>query len=164
VHRLPTRLKKFWRRYKIDIKIIKATKQHIGCIENIEKECIKNPWSKAQFEEEFNKDNTYYLIAVSDEETVGFCGAQYTLNIAEITNVAVLEKYRVKNIGYALVDNIKKELAKLRIDEIFLEVRSSNSSACKLYKKAGFEIVGTRKNYYTNPIEDALVMKFDKFK
>lgn len=127
----------------------------------MEKKCIINPWSKAQVEEEFDKDNTYYLIAAENQTVVGFCGALFVLDTAEITNVAVLSEHRGKNIGYKLVEQMKKELWKLGITQIFLEVRESNFGAISLYKKARFEIIGSRKNYYINPVEDALIMKFE---
>jgi len=49
---------------------------------------------------------------------------------------------------------IKKE----GVSYIFLEVRPSNKTAVALYKKLGFQKLGLRKNYYHNPIEDAIIM------
>lgn len=83
------------------------------------------------------------------------------LDTAEITNVGVLKEYRNKKIGFKLVNQMIKTLIDLGIAEIFLEVRENSIGAISLYKKAGFKIIGKREKYYTNPIEDALIMKFE---
>lgn len=83
------------------------------------------------------------------------------LDTAEITNIAVLKEYRNKKVGFKLVNQMISDLIDLDISEIFLEVRENNIGAISLYKKAGFKIIGKREKYYTNPIENALIMKFE---
>ena len=47
------------------------------------------------------------------------------------------------------------------LETIFLEVRETNRAAYQLYSKIGFQEIGRRKNYYSEPVEDALMMKHD---
>lgn len=74
-----------------------------------------------------------------------------------VTNVAVLPPFRRKGIGETLLRYVISG-SKSELEFISLEVRVSNEAAVSLYKKLGFETVGMRKRFYTNPVEDALIM------
>ena len=89
-----------------------------------------------------------------DKEMVGFLAIQQLVGELEITNIAVKEAYQGCGLGSQLLTNLDQ------IDfPIFLEVRASNTSAQALYQKFGFKVIGERKQYYHNPIEDAIIMK-----
>jgi len=45
------------------------------------------------------------------------------------------------------------------VEEMFLEVRKSNREAISFYEKFNFKLIGERKDYYTDPVEDALIYK-----
>jgi ribosomal-protein-alanine N-acetyltransferase len=76
-----------------------------------------------------------------------------------VLNFGVLKKYRQQGIGSALLDGLIERAARMRIESIWLEVRESNLAAINLYKKKEFSAVQTRKNFYTHPLENALVLK-----
>ncbi len=77
----------------------------------------------------------------------------------ELHDMAVIGRYKKKGIGSFMM-NFMLETARARdVEELFLEVRKSNSEAIKFYEKFNFRQIGVRKNYYKNPIEDALVYR-----
>lgn len=73
-------------------------------------------------------------------------------------NVAVDENARKKGIGTALINTLVTFAKKNSLAFLTLEVRQSNENAIRLYSNAGFVKVGERKNYYSEPAENAILM------
>ncbi|HVP65356.1 MAG TPA: ribosomal protein S18-alanine N-acetyltransferase [candidate division Zixibacteria bacterium] len=76
----------------------------------------------------------------------------------ELENIVVAADERQKGIGRELISKLVAEANAGGAEKILLEVRVSNSPAIRLYQSCGFEIWSTRKSYYSNPLEDAIVM------
>ena len=115
-------------------------------------------WSEKSYLEMYeNKIYTFFKEEFNGK-TAGFIVLMDAVDAAEIIRVAVLPEYRGMGIGTNLVEKAIKEISKKGMENIFLEVRESNSSAIKLYKKTGFEECGVRKNYYSNPKENGIIM------
>ena len=98
------------------------------------------------------------FIAVDNNTICGYCGLNTILDEGYITNVAVLESYRRQGIGKLLVNALIDFANEKNLAFLTLEVRKSHTPAINLYKNNGFEEVGERKNYYTSPLENALLM------
>ncbi len=79
---------------------------------------------------------------------------------AELIRIAVEPGLRRQGIGEQLLNDLLQEVKKRDIHDIFLEVRSGNEAAIGLYTKAGFVNAGIRKGYYSNPTEDAIIMRY----
>lgn len=126
-------------------------------ISELEKLCFAYPWSEEMIIETASNDNFSGVVAIENENVVGYAGAVYAADTADIALVAVSPDYLRRGYGYALVCSLSEELFSLGIENIFLEVRASNAPAFGLYKKCGFIPVGIRKKYYENA-EDAIVM------
>ena len=141
---------------KLKSNIVKLEKRHIPSVAKLEEECFSTPWSEKQLSEELENPCAHFFVAECDGKVCGYIGIHTVLDEGYITNVAVGKDYRRCGIGRALVEKIICELNELSF--VTLEVRTSNEPAIALYKKLGFEEVGTRKNYYTNPCEDARLM------
>ena len=110
-------------------------------------------------EDIINKKNHYKVFALFREKKVaGFLILSTVLDEAEILEVAVLENLRRCGLGSELMDEIFGWCAKNEISKIFLEVRESNFPARTYYKKFGFVENGLRKNYYREPVENAVLM------
>jgi ribosomal-protein-alanine N-acetyltransferase len=75
-----------------------------------------------------------------------------------INNVAVRDEYRRRGIGEALLTQILEAGKRLDVSVAFLELRAGNTRAQALYEKCGFMVIGRRRNYYSDPVEDALTM------
>lgn len=88
----------------------------------------------------------------------GYIVARMSAGELHINNVAVRSEFRGQGIGKALLARILAQGRKLGAAVAFLELRAGNSIAQSLYEKAGFVPVGKRRNYYSDPVEDAVTM------
>ncbi len=114
----------------------------------------KSPWSEEQILADIKQDNVDYFFLEDEKELIGFLSVQHLVGEVEITNIAVRKSYQGQGLGAQLMASLDD------MDfPIFLEVRESNKSAQALYQKFGFELVGKRKRYYHEPVEDAIIMK-----
>lgn len=98
-------------------------------------------------------------VARSGSETVGFLIASRAGDDFELVDLGTAPNRRRQGVASALLEVFIHAARSMESGRIFLEVRSSNQSARALYRKYGFEVVGTRKNYYRQPVEDALCMR-----
>ncbi|KHD46252.1 ribosomal protein S18-alanine N-acetyltransferase [Streptococcus hongkongensis] len=114
----------------------------------------QSPWNHKQIEADLSSPNNDYFFAYDQEQLIGFLSIQQLVGELELTNIAVKRDYQGQGIGAQLM----AELVDYDLP-IFLEVRASNLAAQALYKSCGFAALAIRKNYYHNPVEDALVMK-----
>ena len=112
-----------------------------------------SPWNLEQIEADVKQANTEYFYLYDDQTLIGFLALQDLAGELEITQLAVKKAYQ----GQGLANQLMGFLAD-RPERIFLEVRASNQVARALYEKHGFLPVGQRKNYYQNPVEDAILM------
>lgn len=108
--------------------------------------------------EDFKSKTSYELFTVKDEQVAGFAILSVVGVEAEILQIAVDMSLRKKGLGTFLLENVFNWCMENGVKNMYLEVRRSNRSAVELYEKTGFEVVGNRKNYYDDPIEDALIM------
>ena len=125
-------------------------------IAEIEKECFLEPWSEQAVLDSANLDCVFVLFE-KDGQAVGYAGIQIVLDEGYITNIAVKKAFRRQGIATVLINELLKMLND-KLSFISLEVRASNSAAIKLYELLGFEKAGIRKNFYSAPKEDALIM------
>ncbi len=124
----------------------------------LDKACIgADGWSAESFILEVKKDNGIVIACYADMCVVGLVSGYFAGDEADITSVAVDENYRRHGIALRLMQEFEKNLPEY-IREIFLEVRESNIPAISLYQKCGFEKLSVRKNFYSNPPENAVVM------
>ncbi len=136
-------------------------------IKKIEIESGLADWKIEDYLTEIKRKDAITQNAVLEDEIVGFILARLIrsdvknqYNCAEIYNIAVIKRWRNKGIGKKLIENLIAICRQNEITEIFLEVRKSNEKARSFYAKRDFEEIGERKNYYTLPTDDAVIMKF----
>lgn len=127
-------------------------------------------WSKESFLNELSNELArYYSVFTKNGTLVGYAGCWHILDEAHITNIAISSDFRRRKYGEALLKRIIDDCYLEKIKYITLEVRVSNIPAINLYTKYGFSSFGTRKGYYQDNNEDALIMWtknifFDEFK
>jgi len=133
--------------------------EYLDQILEIEKTSFPTPWSRQSFLSEL-RDNSmaYYCVCMLGEKVIGYGGMWIILDEAHITNVAVHPEYRGKRIGEGIILHLTSQALMKGAFRMTLEVRPSNFSAIKLYKRMGFEAAGRRKGYYTDTKEDAIIM------
>lgn len=114
-------------------------------------------WSAESFRSEAEKDNGYVLCIFCEDCVAALLTGYYAAGEGDITNVAVAPEHRRKGLAQRLIAEFERLLPD-DSENIFLEVRESNTPAIELYKKCGFEKLSIRKNFYANPCENAIVM------
>lgn len=124
----------------------------------IEQEIFSDPWNYEDFKGSYLSENNSYLIAEVDGEIAGYCGYWGVADEGYIYNVAVREEYRRQQIGYQMLSELIRQAKDRGITALTLEVRQSNEAARRLYERLGFVNAGTRKDFYTKPKEDAVIM------
>ena len=107
-------------------------------------------WTYNILEQEFNNENTTYIVAKDDNLVVGFAGILVIMDEANIMNIVTKKDKRKLGIGSLLLEKLI-EISKLKkLASITLEVNEKNIPAINLYKKYNFQQVGIRKKYYDN--------------
>lgn len=124
----------------------------------IEAKVFSQPWSEQGFRDALAMNHVIFLVAEEAGSILGYCGMYMALDEGEITNVAISEACRNRGYGEQLVTELMQQGRKHGIRRYVLEVRVSNEPAIRLYQKLGFSVLGTRKNFYEKPSEDAYFM------
>lgn len=144
----------------IFIKLMKVTPETdlFEKLSALDKKCVGNDgWSADSFRSEVQKENGIVLCFVKNENVIALLSGYFAEGEGDITSVAVEPEFRRKGLANELICEFEKTLPN-NTENIFLEVRESNVPAIKLYQKCGFEKLSVRKNFYSNPRENAVVM------
>ena len=115
---------------------------------------FESPWSAEQFASDIKQTHSHYF--TEESKIVAFIGFHQVCDEIEITNIA--SERKGQGYGKKLMESLITHAKSQEIASIFLEVRASNQEARLFYEKFGFQEIGVRKNYYQNPIEDAVLM------
>jgi ribosomal-protein-alanine N-acetyltransferase len=136
------------------------TTADIGDVLTLEEAAFTNPWTRAMYEAELENAGVSYcfLARNATREAVGFCSFWRVLDELHINNLAVLPGVRRTGIGSTLLSYVLAKGVELGARRATLEVRRSNDAARMLYERFGFSVAGVRPNYYSKPVEDALVL------
>lgn len=140
------------------MKVCRMTQLHLDEVLCIEERSFTHPWSKESFSEELEKQGSYKLVALESNKVVGFAVLDTVLDEGNLLDIAVDENYRRKGVARLLMNELFKVAEEKSLSFITLEVRESSLPAIALYETFGFERVGMRKNYYSKPGENALLM------
>lgn len=140
------------------INISNATTSNLEEIFNLQKDYEHILISKDSLKEDLNNTSCVYYIATDDSNNViGAIGGTILVDHMDISIVITRKDYVGKGIASLLLNELISYCRKNNIEKIFLEVRTSNIPAIKLYEKVGFEKISTRQNYYPDNNEDALI-------
>lgn len=116
-----------------------------------------SPWTLEQIASSMSSQDEEYYLAYEGQELVGFLAVQTVLDEMEILQIAVRADFQRMGIASQLMAAVMDWEG-----DIFLEVRESNSAAQALYTRQHFTKIGKRKDYYRNPVEDAVLMKRER--
>ncbi|HFI0302035.1 TPA: ribosomal protein S18-alanine N-acetyltransferase [Streptococcus suis] len=117
----------------------------------------QSPWTLEQIASSMASQDEDYYLAYEGQELVGFLAVQTVLDEMEILQIAVKTDFQRLGIASQLMAAVMDWEG-----DIFLEVRDSNSAAQALYTRQHFTKIGKRKDYYRNPVEDAVIMKRER--
>lgn len=138
-----------------------ASAADLDAIVEIEQASFNNPTTREWYEEELRRPDVcfIYVLRTTDYPVAGFCAFWRVVEQIHINNLAIRPGLRGHGLGSRLLRGVIAEAARLGASTATLEVRRSNLAALRLYTNAGFEQAGIRQNYYTQPVEDALVLR-----
>ena len=137
-----------------------ATVDDAQSIYDIEQQSFSVPWSlESVLAELEGADNKLYMVICEDEHIVGYAGAWLVYDEGQITNIAIHPEHRRAGYGSKMTRKLTQMLRKQGMKHIFLEVRVSNIAAQAMYRRLGFTAVGVRKQFYSDPVEDGLIMR-----
>jgi len=131
---------------------------HIPAILEIEKTSNTAPWSERSFKNELDHKHGIFLVGFLQGEVVAYGGVWLVVDEAHVTTIAVAEAQRRQGIGQRLMIELLEKAKGQGMVCSTLEVRASNEGAIKMYEKFGYTITATRKGYYPDNKEDAVVM------
>ena len=130
----------------------------------VEAASFTNPWTRAMYEWELQNRSVCHILVLRTPacRVAGFCSFWLVVDEIHINNVAIRPALRGQGIGTQLFQRVFAEARRLGARRATLEVRASNEAARRLYERLGFYVAGTRPNYYTKPVEDALILWRDE--
>ena len=150
-----------------DVSIAKMTEHDLLEVVEIEESSGLSRWGWAAYYAELQgrHSNLMFVARINNpahrrgaNTLAGYIVARMGADELHINNVAVRDEYRRRGIGQDLLGKIIKQGRLLGTPVAFLELRAGNNAALTLYQKCGFKVTARRRNYYTDPVEDALVM------
>ena len=126
----------------------------------LEDASFNNPTPRGWYEKELERPDVcfVYVLRMDGYPVAGFCAFWLVAEQVHINNLAILPELRCRGLGSLLIEAIIAEAGRLGAEMLTLEVRQSKEAARRLYERAGFFQDGVRKSYYTNPVEDALIL------
>jgi [ribosomal protein S18]-alanine N-acetyltransferase len=131
----------------------------IDVVYEIESVSFSDPWPREFFTMELEYDS---YVAEKDGEIAGFICTMQVMDECTVTNISVKSSFRRQGIAEFLFGNLIEVMDSRDVFYYYLEVRASNLAAIDLYRKLGFTQIGVRKDYYHNPVEDAIVMAVNR--
>lgn len=145
-------------------KIVSLEPHHLDDVWRIEQAAHVFPWGESLIRKAPNKIAANFVLLV-DDRVAGYCFGQNVAGEATLLNIAVDPALQGKGYGKVLLEGFIEQLSALKAEEIWLEVRASNTRAYQLYQALGFNEVNRREGYYPteNGREDALIMTYPVF-
>ena len=128
-----------------------------SAVAEIERLCFSSPWSEKSLEI-LLKENNAGFVAVIEGQIAAYGGIVTVLDEGQITNIATHPSYRRLGLAKAIMSAIDNFSVEKGIAFLSLEVREQNIAARSLYESCGWRAVGIRKNFYSKPVDNAIVM------
>jgi ribosomal-protein-alanine N-acetyltransferase len=150
-----------------NVQIVPATADMLPEILRLEEACFSAPWTRKMLAAELTGNPFAHFLAAVDQEQAGPAGVVIVgyhcfwivFEELRLMNLAVRDSMRRRGIGEALVTEALRMGLGQSASRAVLEVRASNDAALALYQRIGFTRISTRPRYYTNPVEDAVLME-----
>lgn len=144
--------------------ITKAEMGDVLAIQAVENLCFNDAWTKKMITSALEGVYDEVYVYREKESIVGYIHFRIVQDEAEVFRIAVVPEKRKMHCAWQLMEVMQEVCRQKNIVKQFLEVRVSNEPAIALYQKYGFVEIGRRKEYYINPVEDAILMKKEEEK
>ena len=142
------------------LRVVPMERRHIPRLAELERLCFAQPWSAEALKEELENPHAFFLAAEWEGQTAGYIGLTVVLDEGYIANVAVDPDLRRRGIGRGLIRAAKALGREKGLSFLSLEVRPSNAGALALYEGEGFQAEGRRRQFYSHPAEDGLILTY----
>lgn len=139
--------------------IERAGKKDLERIADLETACFSDAYTLSQIVQSYENPFDILYVVKEDEEILAYMNFRILYEEAELFRIAVYPEYRNRGIASQLMHKMDEELLQRGAYVNRLEVRAGNASAIALYHKFGFEEIAMRKEYYSMPTEDAILME-----
>jgi [ribosomal protein S18]-alanine N-acetyltransferase len=141
------------------VRIERMRPEDLDAILRVEAASFSEPWTREMFEAELIPGISVAIVARSDAGTlVGYLCGSMIGDEFHIDNIAVDPGMRRRGVGTKLLLAALVDASRHGARSASLEVRASNRAAQSLYQNFGFTVHGCRRRYYTDPVEDAIIM------
>ncbi len=117
-----------------------------------------NSWTLEHYSSELDKQGGFALVLSKSQQDCAYLISSSLAGDVELLQMGVLHSFRRQGLARILMHKFLHHCHSVQAERVFLEVRSSNAAAIALYLQVGFIQDGVRKAYYSNPVEDALLM------
>jgi [ribosomal protein S18]-alanine N-acetyltransferase len=126
----------------------------------VEHVSFTNPWTREMYVADLKNEEVSFVYLARDEarRIIGFCSFWRVFEELHINNVAVLPEHRRSGVARRMLTAVLADGSRAGARRALLEVRRSNVAARQLYEELGFSVAGVRRDYYSHPVEDALVL------
>jgi len=142
----------------LEVTITNMRVEHIPAVVELERKCQLSSREAEGYAKLLHESASVLLVSLSeDSKVIGAFSGWLVADEFEIDNVAVASAWRKAGVGSKLLTAALQLARQKGAVRAFLEVRSNNSAARSLYENQGFTLVGRRKNYYSQPDDDALI-------
>ena len=138
--------------------LVRANEQHIEQIAAIERLCFSDPWSEKGIRAEINNPNTLFLVAQREDQVAAYGSVRRAADEGYINNIACADEFRRQGAARTVLRGMIVWSQEENLRFLTLEVRVSNLPAITLYRTEGFIDAGVRRNFYSHPSEDALLL------
>jgi ribosomal-protein-alanine N-acetyltransferase len=141
------------------VSIVPMRRRHLRSVMSIETAVYPKPWTSSLFLSELALPaSRCYVVARAHRTVVGYAGIMFAPDEAHVTTIAVDQRWHRRHIATRLLLRLAGEAIDRNYTALTLEVRVSARGAQGLYRRFGFTAEGARKDYYSGPTEDAIVM------
>ena len=144
-----------------DIQVAPVSFMWLDALVEIDATWNPTSWSERLFNVELANPASRVRGIFYRDQLIGYVIAHVVLDEAHIVSLGIRPEFRGQGMGRALLNDLLRVCQLERIQNVTLQVRVSNQAALKLYQRAGFRMVGVRKHYYSDNLEDALTMHLE---
>lgn len=141
--------------------IRKMKEMDIAAVAALEKEIFPDPWSERALTDSYEQKQTLLLVAYEDRRLIGYLIMYYALEDGEIARIAVIPEKRRQGVGARLLFELENLCQLNGITRLLLDVRENNAPAISFYTNYGFRQDGIRRRFYSDPVENAVLMSRD---
>lgn len=139
--------------------IVPMRRRHVRAVMAIETQVYPRPWTSSLFLSELGLPaSRMYVVAKAGRSVVGYAGIMMAPDEAHVTTIAVDPSWHRRHVATRLLLALAREAVERNYTALTLEVRLSSLGAQALYRRFGLTPEGARKDYYSHPTEDAVVM------